>query len=589
MLLSAFLLTSVVLAPAAPDTLTPRETRNLTALGQVAGAIKYFYPNRHTAQVSWETVLVRSIPAVRRARTDAALAVTLDSLFHPLAPAARVALGQSSVPNTGLAHTEAGPYYYWEHHGLALDKKGLPVVRAMFKLGGLSYSSAIKSAPVPEAVKLFQGQPQYTVRLLDSLHLTFPLLLTQAQYQQRLPRQRGRSVHRLNAATSAQRLTTVLLSWNIVQHFYPYRAVLDSARWTETLPLALQAAARATTDTELLTACRTMLARLPDRHVGISPKTRTGLRIVSPPWGLQLRLVDEQVMVQQVPQSLQQLQLGMVLTQVNGQPVAALLQQLQAIIPATSAPVARQLAAESLLTHLAAVGPSARLTFRNTQGRELEQVLAFRELRGNMRHQPAAVREVAPGFYLLDAARLRYSDFQRALPQLQTARGLIIDLRQRPSYDLLRVLPHFSPTALLPDSTATPLLRQPDFQQAQLVGSTSRPLPAQLPFLPASKVFLTGPHTYSYGETVAELVRRHRLGILLGQTTGGTNGEMNFAAIGRAYQLSWTGRRVVSRSGTYQGTGLAPDVVVQPTVSTLAQGQDAEVNRAVEWLQQVPY
>lgn len=588
MIFIALLLTSA-LAPAPPDTLTPRETRNLTALGQVTGAIKYFYPNRHTAQVNWEKVLVRSIPAVRQARTDVALAVTLDSLFRPLAPEARITLGQSATPNTGLAQTGAGPFYYWEHHGLALDKKGLPVVRAMFKLGGLSYSSAIKSASGWEAAKLFQGQHHYTVRLLDSLRLTFPLLLSRAQYQERLPRQPSRPVHRLSAATSAQRLTTVLLSWNILQHFYPYRAVLDSAQWQQALPLALQQAARATTEAELLTACRTMLARLPDRHVGISPKTRTGLHILSPPWALQLRLVEEQVVVQQVPPRLAQPLLpGAVLTHVNNLPVASLLSQLQATIPATSSAVARQLATESLLTHLSAGASSAVFTFRDAQGHEQVYTLAFRGLRGSMYRQPPVVREVAPGIYVLAAARLRYPDFLRTLPQLQAARGLILDLRQRPSYDLMRVLPHFSSQPLLPDSTVTPLLLRPNFQQAAFIGSAPRPMQPQLPLLTARKVFLTGPHTYSYGETVAELVRRHRLGVLLGQATGGTNGEMNFAAIGRTYQLSWTGRRVVSRGQPYQGTGLTPDIAVQPRRSAFVQGQDAELLRAVEWLQQAP-
>ncbi|TGD77128.1 S41 family peptidase [Hymenobacter wooponensis] len=588
-MLQSLLFLLPALATAAPDTLTPRETRNLTALGQAAGAIKYFYPNRHTAQVSWETILVRSIPAVRRAPTDATLAVTLDSLFRTLAPAAHITAGPAVPSQTGLAQAGTGPFYYWEHQGLALDKKGLPVVRAMFQLGGLSYSSTIRAAEGPEADKLFQGQQHYTVRLLDSLSLTFPLLLPRAQYQQRLPYQPGRSVPRLSAATSAQRLTTVLLSWNILQHFYPYRAVLDSARWQQALPLALQHAARATTEAELLTACRTMLAKLPDRHVAISPKTRTGLHVISPPWALQLRLIEEQVVVQQVPPNLApQLLPGAVLTHVNSQPVAALLGQLQGTIPATSSAVARQLATEALLTYVSAGASSARFTFRDAQEHEQTYTLAFRKLRGSMYHQPPVVREVAPGIYFLDAARLRYPDFLRALPQLQAARGVIIDLRQRPSYDLLRVLPHFSAHPLLPDSTATPVLRQPNFTQATFLGSASRPIVAQPPLLTARKVFLTGPHTYSYGETVAELVRRHQLGVLLGQTTGGTNGEMNFAAIGRVYQLSWTGRRIVGRGQPYQGTGLAPDIAVQPSLSHIVQGQDAELLRAVEWLQQTP-
>lgn len=574
-------------AAAVPQPLTTRETRNLTAFTKLVGSVKYFYPNRHTARLSWETVLVRSIPAVRRARTDAALARTLDSLLRPLAPEVRISVGPAAPAAPVSVPAGTGPGYYWEHHGLGLDKTGLPVLRVMLRLAGLPYASTIRSASGAVADSLFPGeQRRYEASLTDSVRLDLPLVLTEAQYRQRLAPQLGRRVRRLSAVTPGQRLATVMLTWNIVQHFYPYRAVLARARWEAGLPLALQQATQATTEAGLLAACRTLLARLPDRHVAIGPKTRTGLRIVDPPWALRLGLVEDRVVMQQVPAALRAaVAAGAVLTHANGQPVGRLLDTLQRMVPAASPAVARRLATELLLTHLAAKAPAATFTLRDSLGHSTDLRWTFRQLRGSLYHQLPPVRELAPGLVYVDAARLRYTDFQRALPQLQAARGLILDLRQRPHYDLLRILPHFTHQPLQPDSLTMPVLRQPDFRHAAFAGESSGPRPPQLPFIAAPKVFLTGPHTFSYGETVAELVRRHRVGVLLGQPTGGTNGEMNFAAIGRAYLMSWTGRRVVSRSGTYQGVGLTPDVPVTPTLRQVAQGQDAEVQRALELLQ----
>ncbi|RSK49986.1 S41 family peptidase [Hymenobacter rigui] len=581
------LLLALPLASSAlPTPLTARETRNLTALTKLVGNVKYFYPNRHTAHLSWETVLVRSIPAVRRARTDAALARTLDSLLRPLAPEIRLLLPGSPAAPAGPATTNAGSYYFREHHSLGQDKTGLPVARLMLKLAGIPYASTIRAATRAVADSLFpNGQRRYTAELTDSVRLALPLVLPAAQYRQRLVYRPGRRVRRLSATTAEQRLATVILTWNIIQHFYPYRAVLEQVRWEAALPVALQQAAQATTEAELLAACRTMLAHLPDRHVAIGPKTRTGLRIVDPPWALQLALVEGQVVLRQVPAALQPtVARGSILTHVNGRPVGNLLDTLQTRIPATFPAVARQLAAEQLLTNLATRAPAASFTFRDSLGRSTDIRWTLQQLRGSLYNQAPPVRELAPGLVYLDATRLRYSDFQRVLPQLQSAQGLIIDLRQRPHYDLLRILPHFSRQPLLTDSLTMPVLRQPAFNQAEFAGEKSDRKMPQLPFIAAPKVFLVGPHTYSYGETVAEVVRRHRLGALLGQPTGGTNGEMNFAAIGRAYLLSWTGRRVVSRSGSYQGKGITPDEVVTPTLRQVATGQDADVQRATELL-----
>ncbi|WP_185816939.1 S41 family peptidase [Hymenobacter metallilatus] len=585
---SALLLAAVPLTVSAePDSLTARETRNLSALARLAGDVKYFYPNRHTARLSWETVLVHSIPAVRRARTDAALAHTLDSLLRPLAPEIRFSIVKAPTSPTPFLPTSTGPYYFWEHHSLGLDKTGLPVVRLMLKLAGIPYTSSIQATSGPVADSLFSGAHQYFEALTDSVQLALPLLLTGAQHQQRLSGRPKRRVRRLSAATPEQRLATVLLTWNIIRHFYPYRAVLERARWESALPAALQQAAQASTEAELLAACRTLLARLPDRHVAIGPKTRTGLRIVNPPWALQLAWIEEQVVVRQVPAALQAaVAQGSVLTHVHNRPVGLLLDSLQTHMPATSAAVARQLATEQLLTTIAATAPVATFTFRDSLGRSASTQWIFRQLRGNFYNQAPPVQELAPGLVYLDAARLRYTDFQRALPQLQAARGVVVDLRQRPHYDLLRILPHFTQTPLLMDSLAMPVLRQPAFQHADFAGEKSSWKSPQLPLVAAPKVFLIGQHTYSYGETITELVRRYQLGQLLGQTTGGANGEMNFAAIGRAYLLSWTGRRVISRSGSYQGRGIAPEEAVRPTLRQVAAGHDAEVQRAVELLLQ---
>ena len=573
-------------SPAPPDSLTPRETRNLTALARAVGDLKYFYPNRHTARLNWATVLTRAIPAVRRAPTDRVLAATLDSLLRPLAPAI-VVEAAAVAPASPAPPATAG--YCWEHHGLGLDKAGLGLVTGLLLLGGLRYESRIRAASAAEVAAAFPGGSCYTEALTDSIQLRLPLVLTAAQYRQRLsyrpgrPGRRGRRGRRgrhLGAETAEQRLATVLLTWNIIRHFYPYRAVLDRAGWHEALPAALDQATRATTEAALLAAVRRLLARLPDRHLSFSPLTRTGLHLTPPPLALELAWADSAMVVRRVPPELAAtVAPGTTLTHLNGRPVGPLLEALRRTIPATSPTVARRLAAPQLLPELAATQSWATFTLRDSLGRTRTQTWTFQQLRGSNYHQLPPVREVAPGIVYLDAARLRYADFQRALPQLQAARGLVVDLRQRPHYDLLRILPHFTAQPLRPDSTATPLLWQPAFQQAAFLGATDPPVPPQLPRLAMPKVFLTGPDTYSYGETVAELVRRHRLGPLLGQATGGTNGEMNFVSIGRAYELTFTGRCVVARGQPYQGIGLAPDLPVSP-----AGRPDAELGRAVEWL-----
>ena len=583
LLLLGLLLTSpsptpIPATPAPPDSLTARETRNLTALTRVVGDLKYFYPNRHTARLRWEKVLTRAIPAVRRARSAQALAATLDSLLRPLAPEALFTISPAAPAPTAAPAVTAG--YFWQHHGLGLDKAGLGLVTGLMRLGGLRYESQIQKASAAEVREAFPARQEYTENLTDSVRLTLPLVLTEAQHRQRVHPRPGRQVRRLRAGSSAQRLATTMLTWNVIRHFYPYRAILDSARWADALTEALPQAARATSEAELLAATRRMLARLPDRHVSFTPCTRTGFHISPPPYALQLELVDSAVVVRQVPAELRPLVApGAALTHLNGQPVGQLLDSISSLIPATSPAVARRLAAQGLVPKLGATRRAAGFTIQDSTGQSRTYRWTFRQLRGSNYHQLPPVREVAPGIVYLDAARLRYADFQRALPQIQAAKGLVVDIRQRPNYELLRILAHFSADPMHSDSTAMPLIRQPNFQHAVLRFQANKSITPQLPLLAMPKVFLTGPDTYSYSETVASIVRRNNLGPLLGQNTGGTNGEMNFVTIGRTYELSFTGRRVQPSGAAYQGVGIAPEIVVVPDWR-----RDAELARAVEWL-----
>ncbi|SET44347.1 S41 family peptidase [Hymenobacter actinosclerus] len=566
-----------------PDSLTARETRNLTALARAVGDLKYFYPNRHSARVSWETVLIRAIPAVRRARADRALTATLDSLMRPLASGALFTISPAPPAPTAARAVTAG--YLWEHHGLGLDKAGLGLKTRLMRLAGLRYDSRIRAASAAEVAAAFPAGPpqyteQYTELLTDSVRLTLPLVLSKARYQQRLRHRPGRRVRRLQASSMEQRLATTMLTWNIIRHFYPYRALLDSAHWTNALTNALPQAARATSEAELLVATRRMLARLPDRHVGFTPRTRTGFYITPPPYDLQFELIDSAVIVRRVPATLRPLVApGAALTHLNGQPVGWLLDSISSLLPASSPAVARRLAVQGLVPKLGATRRAASFTFQDSTGQPRTYCWTFRQLRGSHYHQPPPLREIAPGVVYLDAARLRYVDFQRALPQLQAAQGLVVDLRQRPNYELLRILPHFSTEPLHSDSTAMPLMRQPNFQHAVFRFRANKPITPQLPLLSMPKVFLTGPDTYSYGETVASIVRRNALGSLLGQATGGTNGEMNFVTIGRACELSFTGRYVQPSGPAYQGVGIIPDIVVAPDWRP-----EAELKRAVAWL-----
>src|SRR5206468_2679494 len=92
---------------------------------------------------------------------------------------------------------------------------------------------------------------------------------------------------------------------------------------------------------------------------------------------------------------------------------------------------------------------------------------------------------------------------------------------------------------------------------------TIQPLP---PHLAARVVFLTDERAYSRAETYLDIVSFYHLGEIVGETTGGTNGEVNDMDLPGGYHVTWTGSRVQRLSGKeLERVGMPPTVPAMPT------------------------
>jgi hypothetical protein len=565
-----------VAQPLPAGALTSQQLDHLVQLARLAGSVRYFYPNQATSQADWQAFYVAAIPQLLQAPTQEACIAILRHAFATIAPGVTIQRLGHKLPAGASAGTELA--YRWEHHSLNQNKQGLGVVSVLMRLAHLPFASRLVVANLATA----QLPAVYTLPLSDAWVASIPLVLPATQAN--APIAFRRRARHFQVAQPAQRLAVVMQTWNVLQQFYPYREQLQRAAWPEALRVGLGAAYTAQTDPALLVACQRLVARLGDRHVQVSRQTRTGLYITPPDFALAFELLPDgrTVVARASGKWAATFPVGSLLEQINGQPINPILDSLQRQTSAASTDVARQVVVRQLLHYYWHQASTVHLTVRT--GADLHRYpVAFRELRLPA-NRAGAFRALPDSLLYLDAARLQYPDFVRHLPALQHARGLIVDLRQRPSYGMQTALAHWARTALQSDWFATPVLHAPDFA-AVTYDSTGSITAPRVPHLATRTVFLIDPDTFSYGETLVELIRHYHLGLLLGQPTGGTNGEMNFVNISQHFRLSWTGRLVRNRDGLpYQGQGIRPATEVHPTMAAIQQQQDAALQQAVGYL-----
>ncbi len=100
----------------------------------------------------------------------------------------------------------------------------------------------------------------------------------------------------------------------------------------------------------------------------------------------------------------------------------------------------------------------------------------------------------------------------------------------------------------------------------------------------AKVVCLSSSDTYSYPETWLGTVKKNKIGIIIGEATAGTNGDIVRVKNTKIFGLWFTGLIVKMNGQRTHGIGILPDIALSPTIEGIRQGKDEILERAIEYL-----
>ena len=192
--------------------------------------------------------------------------------------------------------------------------------------------------------------------------------------------------------------------------------------------------------------------------------------------------------------------------------------------------------------------------------------------------RPKTGSEVAPGVYYVDIEELTTATWTKLVTGLRSARSVIVDLRGY-SASIMAVLASF-----LTQEIASPVWCIPVRPRAAFAGCVKsrwsvRPAADHLT---ARLLVLVDAHTTSAMETALQMIVDHGLATTLGETSGGTNGNIANVQLPGGFEARFTGMRAERPDGsTIHGRGIVPDVVVHPTLAGLRAGRDEILEAAI--------
>lgn len=565
----------VLAEPSRP--LTRQGLDNLVAFTRLLGYVRHFYPGDEAAATNWDAFAVEGIRIAETAETPADLAHKLETLFHPVAPLVRVFPGkQNPVMPPELkppANRISLKIISWRHKGFGQTaSRQRNVYQSQRVSTAVSRGKIAADAPDP--------RKPFIADLGGGVSCLVPLALY-ADATGTLPHSKSpvtdpqTGVVKYSGNDRSTRLADVALAWNVLQHFYPYFDVVK-VDWPQVLRETLSAAANDTDETAFLNTLRRMIAQLQDGHGGVYNMSDRGVFYRVP---VVFGWVEERLIITQVVDEAGGLRPGDIVVKVDGQPSAEVLAERESLISGATLQwrrfnSVRRLGfgskdSQMVLDVLTQDGQTRSVTLQRTPAQPLQET------------RPAKVQEIKPGIFYLDLDRMADADFYAVLPKLETAKGIIFDLRGYP-----KVMPDL--IGHLIDKPATsaiwniPLVTTPDHVNFGYISEGRWNLQPKKPQLKAKIAFLTDGRAISYAESILGIIEAYKLAEIVGETTAGTNGNINPFTLPGNYEVVWTGMKVLKHDGSqHHGIGIRPTVPVSRTIRGVAENRDEQLERAI--------
>ncbi|MBS1903804.1 MAG: hypothetical protein JSS75_08885 [Bacteroidetes bacterium] len=372
----------------------------------------------------------------------------------------------------------------------------------------------------------------------------------------------------------ATRLADVITAWNIIEHFWPYFDVVH-VDWMHELRAALTRAASDDDDLRFGRTLRIMMASLHDGHAWVgdmAPHRQAPFTAV---------IADSRVVVNQLAEGYAgAIRVGDVINKVNGVPIAQWYARIDSLTPAATRTAHEYKVYENLYAALDADSVVLTISDRDNKYRDIAEVVPS-VTPTFARPKKEHIGELRDGIWYVDLDATTSDELSAALGKLEHANAVIFDLRGYPNHMLREPISHMISTTALSPRMSVPLVMLPDRVDAKWSNVRWQIKPS-LPHL-TNIVHLADGRAVSAAETYLSIIDAYHIGEIVGDTTAGTDGNINPFTLPGEFYVSWTGMQVLKHDGSQlHDVGIAPTVVCKPTLRGIRDGKDEVLEKGIE-------
>lgn len=401
---------------------------------------------------------------------------------------------------------------------------------------------------------------------------------------------RDRSHPEMAEPDAGHRILGLARLWNAIEHFYPYKHLLD-APWERVQREHVAAFLAAETAVAYAQAVAEMSTRIHDSHTYLAGGAFGELLGVGfPP--VRVRWIENSPVVTGLrhPDRAEGVEVGDVVLRVDGEDAV---DRLRRYVRLTSASTEASRFDKAALQFMnGPVGSRARLALRGGDGRErtveVERLAEDYTTLYNRERTGDVVRVLEGDVGYVDLDRLEPDGVAGMFERLADTRAIVFDMRGYPQGTVWWIAPRLADAERTAALFTTPM---PGHGSPELSGETFRQLVRTgadgQPRYAGRTVMLMDERTQSQAEHTGLHLRAANGTLFVGSPSAGANGEVTAVTLPGGLTVGFTGQSVRHPDGReLQRVGLVPDLVVRPTLAGIRAGRDEVLEAALEFLRE---
>ncbi len=577
----------------------------IEAIANLYGYVRYYYPNKYASKINWYKFLIHTLREAKKIDngTDR-LAEFLYRSFSPLMPEMQIITSDKTFGAESKS-SGAASFYVMEHYGMgAKSVLGIKV----------PYYSKIVSKK--QSNELPVADSLYSYRLTNEITLRYPIAIS--RFNPSLKKNtkniiekidtidlrtttsvikaittKTATIYPITAQDETLKIADIIVHWTVLRLFYPYLKEdgLDEAKMTKLLLSYTQKAAITKGLKEYyFYVLREFLGHFKDQHVVLSSDFRgegSVCAYVSEYYNsIGLKYINGEVVSSYDIETKDNktINKGDLLISVNDVQTDRFLdEQLKYVSAATHKPKVEQL----LYFGFPTLDPDSvmKYTFRKQSGDTVSYTRAssstsYEGFSSDAKpRNESFIQDMGNGvFYVsLSSRKCTPKAFKQFLTNTPNISKVIFELREYPSWSALDLLGFLSEKPVVWGDYRLPLRYFPE-QDKTIWKEEKETIPIKQPIITAPVYFLINSKTTSYGESIANTVKKNGLGTLVGENTSGTNGD-----VGRANVRLFPFMLSIGKDfDGYHGKGVSPDIEIKQTLEDYINGKDSILEYVLE-------